>query len=415
MTTALRFGEKIAFSIGKTTNPLMKRSAPCNSRRSSSSLVAASYMNKDRLPTTAASIAFTSTTLCNAGIAHADEQTTVDTAVTSIVEIVKSAGEAVKSGIAITEQGIEAAKEAYQTVSPVVQATTDVVAPVVKAGVNVAVPVVKSTLDAATQAVTSAKPSLEKALSDSGVDVGAVSAAERAAEQAIISTKPLLESFVHFVTTSSPTVLAECTLGLVAAYYLVPPLLKAGVGALRGYAGDVTPAAALDALSSRGDTVLVDVRSARDKESQGIPDVPNSGSKLVELEYAIIEDRLVRGQLRNLGALETKITALQIAALKRLSKGTTVFLLDKNGSVAKAIAKELGARGYSRVFVVSGGFSGWARDRLGTKLSNTVSRVEVLLPGFGTGSTASGGSTTSGGSRRQLPPQQTRKALPSGR
>ena len=35
-----------------------------------------------------------------------------------------------------------------------------------------------------------------------------------------------------------------------AAYYLAPPLLKAGVGFLRGYAGDIAPAAALSAVES---------------------------------------------------------------------------------------------------------------------------------------------------------------------
>lgn len=35
-----------------------------------------------------------------------------------------------------------------------------------------------------------------------------------------------------------------------AAYYLTPPLLRAGVGLLRGYAGDITPAAALSAVES---------------------------------------------------------------------------------------------------------------------------------------------------------------------
>lgn len=347
--------------------------------------------------------------------ARAEDSAAVDTAVNGIVEVIKSAGEAVKAGLGIAEQGLDAAKDAYQTVAPAVQTATDAVAPAVKGAVQAAAPVVQAGVRAATDAASSVKPGLERVLSDSGVDVKAVAGAEQAVEKTVASTKPLLESLVQFLTTSSPTTLAETAVGLAAAYYLLPPLLKLGFGALRGYGGDVSPAAALDALSTRGDTVMVDIRTAREKEATGIPDLPNSG-KLVELEFAAIEDRKIRGQLRNLGALETKITAMQVAALKRLSKGSTVYLLDRNGSVAKAVAKELASRGFGKVFVVNGGFGGWARDRLGVKPASTVSRVEVLLPGSirmpGTASSR----VTAGTTRevRQLP-QQARRALPPGR
>lgn len=55
---------------------------------------------------------------------------------------------------------------------------------------------------------------------------------------------------ITFVTTTEPLLLGEYALGLVAAWYLTPPLLKLAAGALRGYAGDVTPAAALTAVES---------------------------------------------------------------------------------------------------------------------------------------------------------------------
>lgn len=42
---------------------------------------------------------------------------------------------------------------------------------------------------------------------------------------------------VNFLTTTEPVVLGEYALGLLALYYLGPPVLKAGFGALRGYAG----------------------------------------------------------------------------------------------------------------------------------------------------------------------------------
>ena len=258
------------------------------------------------------------------------------------------------------------------------------------------------------------RPTLERALSESGVDAKSVAGA---GEQAVATAKPLFESLVTFITTSPPTILAETAVGLVAAYYLLPPVLKASVGLLRGYAGDVSPPAALDALATQGNAVMVDIRSARDKEQSGIPDLPNSG-KLVELEYASIDDRKLRGQLRDIQGLEMKITAMQVAALKRLSKGAHLYLMDKNGGVAKAVARELAGRGFGKVFVINGGFSGWQRDRLGTKLGASVSRVEVLLPGgssssFGRGG-GGGGSVSSSSTRQMLPVQQTRRALPSG-
>ena len=49
------------------------------------------------------------------------------------------------------------------------------------------------------------------------------------------------------------------------------------------------------------------------------------------------------------------MTALQIAALKRLGRGSTVFLLDRNGGSAVAVAKELNKKGFKKAFVVSGG------------------------------------------------------------
>jgi rhodanese-related sulfurtransferase len=56
-----------------------------------------------------------------------------------------------------------------------------------------------------------------------------------------------------------------------------------------------------------------------------------------------------------------QVTALQIAALKRIGRGSKVLLLDRFGGASKAVAKELSRRGFGRVFVVSGG---WAESVL---------------------------------------------------
>lgn len=93
----------------------------------------------------------------------------------------------------------------------------------------------------------------------------------------------------------------------------------------------------------------------KEKEGSGLADVPRGAQgKLLEVEFAFTEDRKLRGQLRDASAIEAQITALQIGALKRIGRGTKVLLLDRYGSQAKAVAKDLSRRGFGRVYVVAG-------------------------------------------------------------
>ena len=85
-----------------------------------------------------------------------------------------------------------------------------------------------------------------------------------------------------------------------------PPVLRLLFGGLRGYRGDISPASALDA-SRQGNTVIVDIRTAREKESAGVPDLP-SGGRLVDCEYAAISGKL-RGQLRDVKGIERQVSA----------------------------------------------------------------------------------------------------------
>ena len=55
-----------------------------------------------------------------------------------------------------------------------------------------------------------------------------------------------------------------------------------------------------------GNTVIVDIRTAGEKDSAGIPDLP-SGGKLIEVQFADIGDRRVRGQLKDPSAIERKV------------------------------------------------------------------------------------------------------------
>ncbi len=96
------------------------------------------------------------------------------------------------------------------------------------------------------------------------------------------------------------------------------------------------------------------------------------------------------------------MTALQIAALKRVSRGTRVILLDRYGSSAKDVAKELARRGFGKVFVVSGGFDGrggWVQSKLLVKpTANMYSSASAPI-----GTKLRLGTQASSGGRKALP------------
>lgn len=74
---------------------------------------------------------------------------------------------------------------------------------------------------------------------------------------------------------------------------------------------------------------------------------------------------------------------LQIAALKKAKKGKPVILMDQSGNNARAVAKELSARGFSQVYVVDGGFKGWISNKLPTKRPAVTAQGEGTQKLFG--------------------------------
>lgn len=52
----------------------------------------------------------------------------------------------------------------------------------------------------------------------------------------------------------------------------------------RGYAGELTAASALDTVVNEGNALLVDIRTVKEKEASGIPDVPSGGSGKVRCD-----------------------------------------------------------------------------------------------------------------------------------
>jgi hypothetical protein len=69
------------------------------------------------------------------------------------------------------------------------------------------------------------------------------------------------------------------------AYLLLPPAWSLVSFSLRGYKGDLSPAQALDMVTSQ-DYLLIDVRSEKDKGKDGVPQLPsNAKNKLISLPY----------------------------------------------------------------------------------------------------------------------------------
>lgn len=104
--------------------------------------------------------------------------------------------------------------------------------------------------------------------------------------KAITAATPVVNNFAKFVSSNDPVTLGEYALGAVALFYLLPPVLGLFGGSLRGFAGEITAAQVLDSLND-GSCVLIDIRSQKEKESSGVPDVPGSvSSRCLEVEFA---------------------------------------------------------------------------------------------------------------------------------
>eukprot|EP00877_Chromochloris_zofingiensis_P012145 jgi/Chrzof1/7184/Cz02g14020.t1 len=106
---------------------------------------------------------------------------------------------------------------------------------------------------------------LSSTIRATGVDVNAVSTTTakvaQTAQDGAARAQPFLSKAINFLTTTEPVTLAEYGLGVVALYYLGPPLLGAVFGSFRGFAGEISAAQALDSVNNDGNTLLIDIRT----------------------------------------------------------------------------------------------------------------------------------------------------------
>ncbi|EEH53720.1 uncharacterized protein MICPUCDRAFT_51808 [Micromonas pusilla CCMP1545] len=217
--------------------------------------------------------------------------------------------------------------------------------------------------------------SAANAIKSRGIDVEPVAGAAGAAGKlagdfATTTAAPALEKFGDYLSTASPTDLAELGAGVLAAYFIAPALLGVVASSARGYAGSgafhlalfFRPVEAYDDVLNKKNVVVVDVRRENEVE-RGEVDFPRRAASRV---LQVPREQL-RGNFKNSSAVDANLTALKVANLKGVKRGTKVYLLDANGGDAPKVAKALTAQGFGKVYVIQGGFNGWASAGLGVQ------------------------------------------------
>ena len=345
-------------------------------------------------------------------------ETAVDEVANGIANAAQSSAAVLKQGLAAAGKASSVASEAYSKISPAIEKAGKAVSPIVNDAVEAGKPIAASLVSEATKvssnAVSTAASGVTTALKDAGVSPSTIKGVENVVNGAYSTAKPLVSSFLNFVSTAEPITLVEYSAAAAAFVLAFPTIASVIIRSVRGYAGAASPAIVLDRLSTGPQVVLVDIRSVREKEATGIPDMRDK-SKYIQMEAAVVNDGSVRRELKNIGSLEVTMTALQIAALKKVSKKSELYIMDKNGSVSGAVARQVAAKGFSNVRVVKGGFSAWAKERLPIRMAESVGRVEVVAPSavlFGSTKKSIGeGSATT---KKSLPGPKP-KALPAGK
>ena len=245
-------------------------------------------------------------------------------------------------------------------VKPLAERAVSAATPVVKAGVvgagRAAGPIVSDAASKVSGAGCGAANSAGAAIKAQGIDVepavGIVGKAAGAVGAAASSVLPSVDDVTGFLTTASPTELAEVAGGAAAIYLLSPVLLGVLGGVLRGYAGSTRPVEAYDLVTS-GKCVIVDIRA----------DTGRGEIKVPRGKVLSIPREKLSGSFA--GDVEANLTALKVASLKGVKKGTKVLILDANGGGdATKVAKALASQGFGKTFVVQGGFNGWANAGL---------------------------------------------------
>lgn len=324
------------------------------------------------------------------------------------------AGDAARAAAALAGEAGDAAREVYGKVAPVA-------APAVEAAARELAPLYEKISAEASQAVASAAGEVTplagrlgaesaRAVGDSvrglaastGVDVDAVaSATAPLLRQGGAAAEAGAAGFLA-LARADPAQAAALAAAAAAGVLLLPALGGLLAGLARGYRADLSPLEAFDLLAKTPGAVMVDVRSAAERLSGGRPETPRGAP--AEVDFAVTEDRQLRGQLRDARGVEEAVTALQIAGLRRVGRGRPVVLLDSgSGSgVAAAVARRLARLGFGGVYVVRGGIRAWTAAKLAVKREQPASaaldrRAAAAAAQRGTQVVRAGGKAAAGG------------------
>ncbi|GAB4850465.1 hypothetical protein Ancab_029771 [Ancistrocladus abbreviatus] len=145
-----------------------------------------------------------------------------------------------------------------------------------------------------------------------------------------------------------------------------------------GYAGDLSPDLALELLSGRESSVLIDVRPEDLRERDGIPDV----RRAARFRYANVSIPEVDGSTRKLlksgKDLDDTLTAVVIRNLKNVGDRSNIIIMDADGSRSKGIARSLRKLGMKRSYRVRGGFQSWVKQGLRIKELRPETALTIL-------------------------------------
>lgn len=315
------------------------------------------------------------------GAASPVQSVDVDSTVDQLISILRAAGSTIKGGVEVLGEGVKTVKEGYVTAEPYLKQGYSNVEPYVLQAFDAAGNVAQQVSTAATPILKETAQQVETAGGFHVSDV--VGTVAGAAVTAASFVAPLVGGAAGVIASNNPVTLAEYGLAAFGLYLASPYLLRFVLGGFRGYAGELSAVAAVDLLVN-GNALLVDLRSQKEKEASGLPDLPSSArDRVQEVEFATTEDRKLRNALRDPNALETQVTALQVSALKRVTRNSTVLLLDRTGSGAVAVARALTAKGYRKVYVIAGGMdgrSGWLASKLQIKPAATELTPVASVP-----------------------------------
>jgi rhodanese-related sulfurtransferase len=117
-----------------------------------------------------------------------------------------------------------------------------------------------------------------------------------------------------------------------------------------GYAGDVTPQAALDVLQREAGAVLVDVRTMPEWAYVGAPDLGALGKAPVFLEWQTYPSMQVAPDFAD--------TLSRTLRAQGLGTDQPIFFLCRSGVRSNAAAIAMTGMGYSRCYNIAGGFEG---------------------------------------------------------